>query len=304
MTERIYYPINETMARAANDANSMRDYKAGSATQEYRGYVDRVYEIVDRIAEEKPDLLDRAVSMAGRYARKLAEYYNSYYRNEASCPSILVSGGGNFPVGKKNKQNSRRDSLRSDWDYLAEYASKIENLLTQKQPILSNDEKAIEKLEAKLELLKQAQEDMKAANAYYRKNGTLDGCPVLSEKDIRSIEADWARGWYVGTPYPPYCLSNNNKNLHATEARLTSLKAAKETETTETQYDGFTVVENTDLMRLQFIFEGKPEPQVRDILKRNGFRWAPSQEAWQRQLTPNAKAAGRDVIKQIQAMKG
>ena len=31
-----FYTISEDMARAANDANSMSDYKQGSATEEYR----------------------------------------------------------------------------------------------------------------------------------------------------------------------------------------------------------------------------------------------------------------------------
>ena len=32
--------------------------------------------------------------------------------------------------------------------------------------------------------------------------------------------------------------------------------------------------ENEWRMRLQLIFDGKPEPEVRDILKSNGFKWA------------------------------
>ena len=83
MVERKYYAVSEKMARFANDANSMRSYSAGSATNEYKHYVDLVYYYVDRIAEEKPNLLEKAEWMAERYSRKLAEYYNAYYRNEA-----------------------------------------------------------------------------------------------------------------------------------------------------------------------------------------------------------------------------
>lgn len=106
MVERKYYAVSEKMARFANDANSMRSYSAGSATNEYKHYVDLVYYYVDRIAEEKPNLLEKAEWMAERYSRKLAEYYNAYYRNEASCPSILVSGAGNFPVKKRTARTA------------------------------------------------------------------------------------------------------------------------------------------------------------------------------------------------------
>ena len=51
-----------------------------------------------------------------RYSRRLAAYYNDYYRNEAACPSIFVSGGSNFPVRKKEKQNSRRETLMREYN--------------------------------------------------------------------------------------------------------------------------------------------------------------------------------------------
>ena len=173
MIERKYFPINEGTARTAKHINSFSEYVEGSATAEYRHYVDRVYDMVDRIAEEKPHLLERVMGKAERYSRKLAEYYNDYYRNEASCPSILISGGGNFPTKKKEKQNRRRETLHETWQYLEDYAKKISHLLTMEQPILSNDENAIELLEEKLERLTDAQERMKVINAYYRKNKSL-----------------------------------------------------------------------------------------------------------------------------------
>jgi len=45
----------------------------------------------------------------------------------------------------------------------------------------------------------------------------------------------------------------------------------------------------------------KPEPEVRDVLKRNGFKWAPSQGAWQRQLTDNAIRAAKAVTAELSA---
>lgn len=69
---------------------------------------------------------------------------------------------------------------------------------------------------------------------------------------------------------------------------------------TLTEYDGFTYVENTEEMRVQFIFDGKPDEETRSLLKNWGFRWAPSQGAWQRQLTSNGKYAAKKVIEILQ----
>lgn len=298
--ERTYYTINEKMAKVANDANSFRDYKEGGATSEYRHYVDKVYGVVEQIAERKPHLLEKAERMAERYSRKLSIYYNDYYRNEASCPSIMISGGGNFPVRKKEKQNSRRETLQKEWEYLESYARKIENLLTMKQPILSGDEQAVELLQEKLDGLIETQNTMKAVNAYYRKEKTLDGCPELTQEEIEKLKANMASSWHwADIPYLPFELSNNNANIKRTRDRLESLKKIKEDGNQEMECEFCKVVENTEIMRLQLIFEGKPDLEVRDILKKNGFRWAPSQEAWQRQLINNAKVAMRQVMRDL-----
>lgn len=60
-------------------------------------------------------------------------------------------------------------------------------------------------------------------------------------------------------------------------------------------------VANQEMNRLQLIFEGKPSAEERQILRRNGFKWAPSASAWQRQLNQQAiAAAGRiDFIRPL-----
>ena len=302
--ERAYFSINEQTARTAKNVNSFYEYKEGSATAEYRHYVDKVYDVVERIAEERPHLLEKAERMAERYSRKLSIYYNDYYRNEASCPSIMISGGGNFPVRKKEKQNSRIETLCKEWEYLQSYAGKIENLLTMKQPILSGDEQAVELLQEKLDAMVETQEMMKAVNAYYRKEKTLDGCPNLTQEEIEALKAEMSSKWHwADTPYLPYELSNNNASIKRTRERLESLKKVKEAGSQETENEFCKVVENTEIMRLQLFFEGKPEPEVRDILKKNGFRWAPSQAAWQRQLTNNAKYALKEVMSELKKLQ-
>lgn len=55
------------------------------------------------------------------------------------------------------------------------------------------------------------------------------------------------------------------------------------------------IVRNKADMKLQLVFEGKPEAATREILKANGFRWAPSVGAWQRLLNGNAEYSLRRI---------
>jgi hypothetical protein len=302
--EKTYYVINEQTARAAKHLNSFSEYVAGSATEEYKKNVDQIYSVVERIEEVKPHLTERAIGMADRYSRKLAGYYNDYYRNEASCPSVMISGPSNFPVRKKEKQNRRRETLRNDWNYLTSYAEKIKNLLTMQQPILSGDENALELLEEKLEKLESAQAVMKAVNAYYRKNKTLDNCPELTQDQIEKLKTDMESSWhYEDKPFMSYNLTNNNATIKNTRLRLEMLKKEKEAGTQEQENCFFTIVENKELMRLQLMFEGKPEPEVREILKSNGFKWSPKNVCWQRQLTNNARYSVKIVIQELEKLE-
>ena len=124
-TKTIYYTINESAARRANDMNSFSDYKPGSATAEYRQMVDKAVEIGERQKKRvDPMYHEKIDSLVDTYARKLAENMNSSFAIEARVPSILIAGGSNFPVRKKEKQNAARDRNMEDWNEI--HGGKVE----------------------------------------------------------------------------------------------------------------------------------------------------------------------------------
>ena len=299
----IYYTINEGAARRANDANSFYDYKPGSATAEYRQMVDRAVEIgehqkkrVDPMYHEKID------SLVDTYARKLAENMNSSFSIEARVPSILIAGGSNFPVRKKEKQNAARDRNMEDWNEIQGLLDKIRS--TGMGGISADDPQAIQKLEAKLEKLQAAQETMKAVNAYYRKHKTLDGCPNLSAERIEAMKEEMSSQWHIqDKPYPSWALSNNNAEIRRIKGRIAELTKKQETAYSGWEFEGGTVEMNREDNRLQIFFEEKPDEKTRETLKESGFRWSPKAGAWQRQLNDNAIYAA-DRLSCIKPLSG
>lgn len=289
-----YYTINEEAARRANDMNSFRDYKAGSATAEYRRMVDAATELAERQKQRVDPMyhekIDRLLEI---YCRKLAENMNASYSIEARCPSILISGGGNFPVRKKERQNAARDRNLEEWNYIQGLLDKIRSVGTG--GISSDDPQAVEKLEAKLAALEKHQELMKAANVAIRMKDPTEGDAKLAElgytpEDIAKLrEPDFCGR--IG--YPAYLLQNNNANIRRIRGRIEELKKRTENTPEGWEFDGGRVVVNTTENRLQIIFDGKPDADIRTELKGEGFRWAPSQGTWQRQLTDNAMRAAR-----------
>ncbi|ACH83540.1 DUF3560 domain-containing protein [Acidithiobacillus sp. 'AMD consortium'] len=173
--------------------------------------------------------------------------------------------------------------------------------------ISADDPDAVKKLRERVENLKSSQERMKAANAAIRKH-QKDG-PEAQQAALEHLGFQPDRAKAILTPdvmgtvgFASYSLSNNNANIRRLEERIQILEKAQALEDRETPYAWGTVRENREINRIQFRFEDKPDEEVRNLMKSSGFRWAPSEGAWQRQWTGNAVYAARDVIKKLDAL--
>ena len=202
---------------------------------------------------------------------------------------------------------SARKTLRiAGDDYPAELVkSKFLKLNSSHIEFVMDDPQAAAKLEAKLVKLESAQETMKAVNAYFRKNKTLEGCPSLTPEQITKLQQEMSQSWHLdkSRPYPAYMLSNNNAEIRRIRGRIEQVRQHEDTHFAGWEFDGGRVEANKADNRLQVFFDGKPDEAARDELKANGFRWAPSVGAWQRQLNKNAYyAAG--YISCIQPISG
>lgn len=61
----------------------------------------------------------------------------------------------------------------------------------------------------------------------------------------------------------------------------------------------YTLREDFNDGRIRFEFDGKPRQEIIDIMKSRGFRWSPSNKAWQRQNTPNGVWSAKKVMEEL-----
>lgn len=297
-----YYPINEDAARRAKNMMSFSDYVAGSATWDYRLQVDKASMVAHRQKlRTDPIYHEKIDGLLDAYARRLASNLNDGYRISGMCPSILIAGGSNFPVRKKERQNAASDRNMAEWKEIVGLISRIRSVGTG--GISSDEPQAIEKLKLKLEKLEKHQELMKAANAAIRMKDRDKGDAKLeglgyTPDEITELRAPDFCG-RVG--YPAFELSNNLANIKRIRERIASLEKMKEAPPEGWTFDGGQVVVNTEENRVQLIYDEKPDPDTRARLKANGFRWAPSQGAWQRQLSAAGMSAARDVAPPVES---
>lgn len=167
--------------------------------------------------------------------------------------------------------------------------------------ISSDDPEAVTKLKEKLAELEARQAHMVQVNKLVRKGDR--GALELLGHPTALIDA-WFTPDFMGRKgYAGYELTNNSGNMRRIRLRIEELKRNASRETVETEHpDGIRVVENAEANRLQIFFPGKPPREHREILKRHGFRWSPSEGAWQRFL--NGRHHADWVLEAIDKLKG
>jgi len=302
-----YYEINEDAAKRAKDANSFFDYVPGSATHHYRAEVDRAAEIAAKQKERVDPMYHAKIDgLLEKFARELAEVINHRNEIDARVPSVMVAGGSNFPVAAKNRQNAARERNDARYAEVQEILRKIQSV--GMGGIMSDDKNAVAKLTAKLEKLEKHQALMRAANAAVRMKDVEKGDAKLTELGYTAEEINQLR-----TPdfcgrlgYPDYEMKNNNANIRRIKERIAALekeaqRAAENVDAEPVKGDGYELIENAEIGRIQFVFDGKPDEYTRALLKSNGFRWSPSQGAWQRMLNDNGRYAAQRIIEKLNA---
>lgn len=164
--------------------------------------------------------------------------------------------------------------------------------------ISSDDPEAVRKLLKQLQNRIQSQELMKAFNVAIRKNKTretqLEAVVKLGWSESEAMKL--LNGDFCGrVGFASYSLQNNNAQITRLKGRIAELARTKEKATdSREEHDGFIFEIDSEENRILFIFEGKPEEDIRTLLKSNAFKWSPTRGAWVRKVTANALAdAGR-----------
>lgn len=214
---------------------------------------------------------------------------------------ILV--GHHSETGDRNYRNRAYSKMANSVaesdkaDYYAQKAEAAEN----NNAISSDDPDAIEKLKDKLAALTNTQEEMKKANAYYRKHSTMKGYADISDDRAAEMDEKIKNGYsWNQQPYASYLLQNNNQNMSRIKKRIEALERNSNISDEDGwEFDGGRVEMNTEYNRIQIFFDGKPDEEIRCELKGHGFRWAPSVKAWQRQINGN----GLFALKQLKCVQ-
>lgn len=323
--------LNQRYKEMANNWTHMSD-KGAFVEREANKQLDAFREEFKRddySDEQKAYLKQRE----NEYADLLTEKYNDQLYREGTNPSAMMAGPAKFDYRKYERKFEAE--MRSQEEYRNKQEKFIENTkkqLERMEPeekqisrwregkwkhgetIASDDPLAEKKLQAKLDYHVEQQQKMKDANAYYRKNGSMQGFTGFNDATNKRIDAEMQnyrdRGMnsYARQPFQSYSLSNNNASIKSTKDRLAQLqkqkqRAAQPGGAGNVKFDGGELVRNTNINRLQIKFDSVPDAAMRQKLKSSGWRWSPKEGAWQRQLTDNAERSANSILGITKSMR-
>lgn len=243
---------------------------------------------------------------------KQEEYYNKYHSwvstilaRESRIASAFVTGPAKFNNSKNEKANASYVKACEDFSAWRERTLKsIRKALEDAKPLEQREDERWEKIRHDLDFTANSIRDIDENNAPYHRSlfvnslyGKAETLAKNGEKTLLDRYIKRVVEWNDKLKKPLITQRHKFWKLQELcERCVEKAEARSEKESVTIEKEGCSIVKNYSLDRLQLVFDGKPKAEVISKLKSNGFRWSPSNTAWQRQLTSNALYAAARVV--------
>ena len=237
--------------------------------------------------------------LRAEYEAKYLNKWREWLAALSRCYSVLVTGPARFNNRRHEKMN---DYERAARQRLQDWSEKVVKRINRQERLTGWQE--VERLQEKVETLQCLQDTMKAANKVCRSTKLsevekVDELVALGIKEQDAVILLHPTQSWQSVGFATYQLQNNLAKIKATQAAIERHKAMAEAEDKEITFNGGRVVVCNSDERMRFYFDEIPTVEVRNLMKRNAFKWSPKNGAWQRQLTANCKFDTKRILAEL-----
>lgn len=215
-----------------------------------------------------------------RRQRRIARYkaVSQKAKKEAEARSnstanriLMMTPGQPIIIGHHSERKARKLHRQAEYDIRksielsdkSDYYEAKARHVEKSNAIYNDDPKAIEKLKEKLERL---------------------------ENERNSIKA---------RPHETWELTNVTGNIRETKLRIKRIEEQEQLVFPDIKFKGGKAIHNKEINRIQLIFDEKPNEEIRNKLKRNGFHWSRNEGAWQREFNKKTIWVTSFLIKDV-----
>ena len=292
------YPghLEELMEKAENA------YRWSSSDPDVRGETDILQ--YERILQE--DMRQIPEEKHDEYISAYKLKFSSLLGSLSNCASTMITGPAKFNHKRNEKANISYDNRYKEFH---EWQNRFINAMHRMKEAARPEE---EKQDEAWQILKKDigrsadiihEIDTGKSKGY---NRALFVSSILTKVetfanhgnvDIVQKAVDFINEYNSKIKKPVITVQNKFFKLPEVAQRMKDkLQAVRKQESKEIAFEGGTVVYNYEADRLQILFDDIPEESRRKELKSSGFRWSPTNKAWQGQLTSNAVYAAKRVL--------
>lgn len=233
------------------------------------------------------------------YEDRYIEKYKEWLCAMSRCFSQMITGAGGWKPATFRRHERTNNAEKAARKRLDEWCEKVIKRCNRQERLTGWAE--VERLQSKLENLQQSQDMMKAANKIVRDKKLaeiekVDELVALGFNEETAIEILNPKYDFQRPGFASYQLSLNLAKIKDTETKIArhAAMAGREDEVQEYPWGTFHIDYSDE--RYRFIFNSIPDEDVRKVLKEHGFKWSRRNEAWQRQITANAKYIVEHII--------
>lgn len=291
--------VNKKLADRSHAWTSMEpEVRAKQEIAGFGQYVQEVYEGLKKAAhsEAQKAFVEAEIKT---FQDRFAKYYNELLARKGNCASTFITGGSGFNVRRAEKAN---DAEHAKYEEMIEFQDRAQAAILRELRKMAIEEAGgeLEVLKKKLADAEKNQEYMKLANAILRKKTTKEEKikeimekTGLSEATVSQV---FKANCYGDIGFERFELTNNNANIRRMQERVKELEKKEATPSEDIPFEGGTIADNADLDRVQINFNTKPNEAMIAKLKGEGWRWSPSNSAWQRKRTDMALRSARRLV--------
>lgn len=310
IADPLWLDIPLETAKRAHEGTSYNPERR--AVSEVARYVQHLQAVRDKL-ESQAETDEQSEIAAQEFER-----YRSGYRQRiivsltqrSRVLSTMITGPSKFPTSSNSKRSSAYENGINElveWSERAQKAAAkaIRGRFAEGGPISSDDPEAVTKIKAEIEQLKKVQALAIATNKIVRDEKLTReekiAKMIASGLNSRNAKGSLTPDFAGKLGFPSYALSNNAANIRRLEARVVQLTRLRAQDGGDITVDvagigEVRIADSVEDNRLRLYFSSKPSYELREKLKGNGFKWAPSEGAWQRYRGPNALYATRQIL--------
>jgi len=240
---------------------------------------------------------------AGNYKEKFIAKFSDWMRSKGNCLSSMITGPARFPVRKAEKANNAE---RRKYEEFEKWRDKYFTAINRKPTLSPEDELTI--AENRLIKLQALQDEAKDLNAWIRKNKLTDPKEIITKAKEAEYSDDVLKLLYeqtkwdgeksviIGYKVPSFTLTNNNAKIKSTIAKVKTMLNRIETKEnfTDIEFPNGRITIEDD--RIKIFNDEKPEKEIIELIKSNGFRWSPFWKCWCRKHTENAMYVTKKLL--------